>query len=117
MKSIFSEAETMNEVIAQQIDVLGSQDFPARWREQWEGTDGTATDADEVTPRRPTGDREEWPPLREAFEEFVQKYRIKRVVAGAFSEEEANAIIDLMQGMLKFRPEERLTIGEVLQSD
>ncbi|KAF6830760.1 protein kinase [Colletotrichum musicola] len=113
MKSIFSESETVDEIVAQQIDVLGLPGFPAAWRETWERN---AADADEDIPRRPTGDRETSPSLEEAFEEFVQKYRKKQERLGTFGKEETSAIVDLMRGMLKFRPEDRLTIGEVLKS-
>ncbi|KAF6805446.1 protein kinase [Colletotrichum sojae] len=112
MKFIFSESETVDESLAEQIDVLGLHDFPLAWREAWERT---AADVDEDIPRRPVGDREVWPPLEEAFEEFVQKYRRKQKRIGTFEDETA-AIMDLMRGMLKFRPEERLTMEEVLKS-
>jgi serine/threonine-protein kinase SRPK3 len=116
MKFIFSEAETQDEIVAQQIDVLGSQNFPESWRKQWE----RLAEKDEYTnggiPRQPTGDRESWPSLENAFESFVQKYRRKREAAGTFQEEETQAILELMRGMLRFRPEERLTIDEVLRS-
>lgn len=114
MKSIFSESETKDEIAAQQIDVLGidvlgSQHLPPDWRKHWEQPSKEEISMDEGIPRRPIGDRETWPPLEKAFEEFVQKYRRKR-------EEETQAIFDLMRGMLHFRPEERLTIDEVLRS-
>ena len=47
----------------------------------------------------------------------MQKYRRKREAAGTFEEEETQAILELMRGMLRFRPEERLTIDEVLRSE
>lgn len=71
---------------------------------------------DKRTPRRPTGDREAWPPLEEAIEIFVQKYRRKREAAGTLSENETQANFDLMRGMLKFRPAERWSIDQVLRS-
>lgn len=113
MKFIFSESETQDEIVAQQIDVLGYEHFPTSWRKHWE----LSTDTDEEMPRRLTGVRETWPPLSQAFEEFVQKYRRKREVSGVFGEEETQAILDLMRGMLKFRPEERLTVHQVLKSE
>jgi serine/threonine-protein kinase SRPK3 len=70
-----------------------------------------------MIPQQPTGDRETWPSLEDAFEEFVQKYRRRREAAGTFKEKETQAILDLMRSMLKFRPEERLTIDEVLKSE
>lgn len=113
MKFIFSESETVDEIAAQQIDVLGLHNFPPAWQETWERT---AADADEDIPRRPIGDRETWPPLEEAFEEFVQKYRRKQEKLGTFEKDETAAIMDLMRDMLKFRPEDRLTMEEVLRS-
>ncbi|KAL6709556.1 hypothetical protein ACN47E_001491 [Coniothyrium glycines] len=117
MKFIFSESETRDEIVAQQIDVLGAQNFPQSWRKQWE--EGPREDGVELThsiPRKPTGEREEWPPLEDAFEAFVQKYRRKRTATGVFGEEETQAILDLMRSMLRFRPEERMTIEQVLAS-
>lgn len=117
MKFIFSESETEDEIVAQQIDVLGYEHFPPSWRKHWEQSNAERTDTDEGIPRRPTGERETWPPLREAFDEFVQKYRRKRDASGVFGEEETHAILDLMREMLKFRPEERLTMDQVLRSE
>lgn len=53
----------------------------------------------------------------EEFEELVQKYRRKRERTGVFGEEETRAILELMREMLKFRPEDRLTMGQVLESE
>lgn len=115
MKFIFSESEPRDEIVAQQIDVLGIENFPESWKKQWERP-GEESKHDAI-PRQPTGDRERWPPLETAFEEFVQKYRRKREWAGTFGVEETQAILDLMRGMLRFRPEERLTIDQVLRSE
>lgn len=117
MKFIFSESETQDEIVAQQIDVLGSHNFPDSWRKQWERLGEEDRYANGVLPRQPSDDRETWPSLENAFEEFVQKYRRKREAAGSFEEEETQAILELMRGMLRFRPEERLTIDEVLRSE
>lgn len=115
MKFIFSESEPHDELVAQQIDVLGLEVFPESWKRQWERP-GKESKHD-IIPRQPTGDRERWPPLETAFEEFVQRYRRKRKWAGTFGVEETQAILDLMRGMLRYRPEERLTIDQVLRSD
>lgn len=117
MKSIFSESETQDEIVAQQIDVLGLSNFPDSWRKQWERLGEEKSDSATVIPRRPTVIRETWPNLEDAFEEFVQKYRRKRETAGTFDERETRAILELMRDMLKLRPEERLTIDEVLKSE
>lgn len=117
MKFIFSESETQDEIVAQQVDVLGASDFPDSWRKQWERLDEEGEDGYRSMPRRPTGIREIRPSLDNAFEEFVQKYRRKREAAGTFDDQEVPAILDLMRRMLRFRPEERLTIHEVLDSE
>lgn len=117
MKFIFSEAETQEEIVAQQIDVLGFSNFPGTWREHWERQSEEDEEDHKEIPRRPTGPRDAWPSLEDAFEEFVQKYRRKREAAGTFDERETQAILELMRGMLKFRPRERLTIDEVLKSE
>lgn len=117
MKFIFSESETQDEIVAQQVDVLGASDFPESWRKQCERLDEEGEDGYRSIPRRPTGIRETWPSLDNAFEEFVQKYRRKREAAGSFDDQEVPAILDLMRRMLRFRPEKRLTISEVLESE
>ncbi|KAK8016966.1 kinase domain protein [Apiospora rasikravindrae] len=119
MNFIFSETETMDEIVAQQIDVLGYQGLPLAWREHWErpNTEELVTETEVEVPRHPTGDRHSWPSLEQAFEEFVQKHRREQAVMGVFGDEETEAILDLMRGMLKFKPEERITIQEVLQSE
>lgn len=121
MKFIFTDFAGQNEVVAEQIDVLGFQTFPERWKAQWErkiegGDDISDCTADVAIPRKPTRKRTPWPCLENAFEEFVQKYRRKREAAGIFDEEETQAILELMRDMLKFRPEDRSTIDEVLRS-
>jgi len=117
MKFIFSESETQDEIVAEQIDVLGYHNFPKSWRSQWERIGKDKDRKSGAIPRQPTGDREVWPSLENAFEEFVQKYRRRQEAAGNFEEKETQAILDLMRGMLKFRPNERLTIDEVLKSE
>ena len=108
MKAIFSrEFTTEDDVTSQQLDVLGP--MPTSCWESWEERrkffDGEI--------RR----GEAWPPLDEAFEEFIQKYRRKRPSVGVFGEEETAAILNLMRRMLAVRPEERPTADEVLRSE
>lgn len=117
MKFIFSREEgAVDEIVAEQIDVLGYADFPQTWRQMWERT-CTDDEHTETIPRRPTEERETWPPLEEAFEEFIHKYRRQREHMGLFGEEEIEAILKLMRGMLRFRPEDRLTIDDVVRSE
>ncbi|KAK6949461.1 hypothetical protein Daesc_009541 [Daldinia eschscholtzii] len=110
MKAIFSsEFVTEDDVASQQIDVLGP--MPSKWWERWDERaqffEGNG---------RPKGGRQVWPPLEEAFEEGIQKYRRKRK-AGEFDKEETTAILDLIRRMLAFLPEERPSIEEVLKSE
>ena len=58
--------------------------------------------------------RDLWPSPGEVFEEFVQRSRRKGEERGVFGEER-RAIIELMRGMFRFRPEEHLTIDQVLK--
>ena len=110
MKAIFSnEFTTLDEVTAQQVDVLGP--MPPSWWERW---DERTQFFDEG--KRSLENREAWPTLEKAFEDFVQKYRRTRPNVGMFCDDEAAAILELMRGMLAFRPEERLTAEEVLRS-
>ncbi|KAI1423175.1 protein kinase [Xylaria sp. FL1777] len=117
MKPLFSDSETQDEIVAEQIDVFGFQNFPSAWREQWERKSKEEVDIDQPLPRRPAVGREVWLPLEDIFEEFVQKYRKKQEKVGIFDESETWAFLDLMRGMFKFQPEEPLTIDEVLQSE
>lgn len=111
MKAIFSsEFATPDEVVSQQIDVLGP--MPESWWNRWEER-GLFFDEDV----RPKDGRCVWPPIDEAFEEGVQKYRRRRGRVGEFDKEEAAAILGLMRRMLAFRPEDRPTAEEVLKSD
>ncbi|EGE77728.2 CMGC/SRPK protein kinase [Blastomyces dermatitidis ATCC 18188] len=110
MKAIFSsEFATVDDIISQQIDVLGP--IPSKWWERWDersqffNQDGC-----------PKERRDVWPPIDEAFEEGVQKYRRKRRV-GEFGREETVALLELMRQMLAFQPEERPTAEEVLKSE
>ncbi|KMU92026.1 hypothetical protein CIHG_09834 [Coccidioides immitis H538.4] len=64
----------------------------------------------------PREDRDVWPPIDEAFEEGIQRYRRKRGM-GVFEVDETAAILDLMRRMLAFRPEQRPTAEEILKSE
>ncbi|KAG5298934.1 protein kinase [Histoplasma capsulatum G186AR] len=111
MKAIFSaEYFTADEIISQQIDVLGP--MPSTWWEKWQGRDKFFDEN-----AQPKEGRHVWPAMNTAFEEGVQKYRQKNPNMGVFSEEESAAILDLIRRMLVFRPEQRLSIHEVLKSE
>jgi serine/threonine protein kinase len=111
MKAIFStEFVPEDEIVAQQIDVLGR--MPSEWWQRWEGR---ARFFDENGYPWESYMRNKWPPLEGSFEIGVQKWR--RKMGGEIEEEETAAFLDLMRRMLSFRPEERPTAGEVLTSD
>ncbi|QKX59470.1 uncharacterized protein TRUGW13939_06604 [Talaromyces rugulosus] len=110
MKAIFSsEYASADEVLSQQIDVLGP--MPSSWWESWEQRGQYFNKY---------GDPKEgwyvWPRIDEAFEEGVQKYRHKSSRVNEFDREETMAILDLIRRMLVFRPEDRPTAEEVLES-
>jgi hypothetical protein len=116
MKSIFSNYWiTADEITAQQIDTLGH--MPLDWWEYWDERsqffDTTTTSS---AGERPKQGRQVWPRIEDAFGDYVQKYRNKYNVGG-FDSEKTAAILDLMRRMLIFRPEERLSADEVLQSE
>ncbi|GBF66247.1 hypothetical protein TMEN_8967 [Trichophyton mentagrophytes] len=111
MKAIWScEFATPDSVTKQHIEVLGP--MPVEWWERW---DERHEYFDENG--KPTQGKEVWPPLEQAFEEGVQKYRRKIQPNGVFSEEETTTFLNLMRQMLAFRPEERPTALQVLQSE
>ncbi|PGH33914.1 CMGC protein kinase [[Emmonsia] crescens] len=112
MKAIFStEYADINRVLSQHVDLLGP--LPSSWWEHWEQRGQFF-----IENGQPKGGRGQyvWPPIDQAFEDGVQKYR-RMDGMGEFDEEETAAVLDLMRRMLAFRPEERPTIEEVLQSE
>ena len=110
MKALFSnEYVTEDEMVSQHIDVLGP--MPTSWYEHWRER-GEFFDQD----GRPKEGRDVWPKLEQAFEQGIQYYR-QRLQMGVFGEEETKAILNLIRWMLAFRPEERPTIEEVLESE
>lgn len=111
MKAIFSsDFATADEMVSQHVDVLGP--MPLSWWDGWEER-SQFFDGD----GRPKEGRHVWLPMDEAFEEGVQKYRRKSSRVDEFGGEETVAILHLMRRMLAFRPEERPTAEEVLQSE
>lgn len=74
MKAIFSsEYHSADELASQQIDILGP--VPRDWWEQWNER-GEFFDVN----GHPVEGRYVWPPIEQAFEEGVQKYRRLRQV-------------------------------------
>ncbi|TWU71525.1 hypothetical protein ED733_003219 [Metarhizium rileyi] len=109
MKSIFNASfATADEVLADMIDVLGP--LPREWSESWSGRDELFD---------PNGERRvkinTLPPIDKHFDDRVQFYRQKRNM-GLFSDEEKAALLVLLRGMLKFHPDDRLSVDDVLKS-
>lgn len=117
MKPLFSDDGDANVLIRQEIDTLGAYNFPEHWRNRFERPGEDDSWEHGTIPRRQNREMEKWPSFEEAFEAFVQKYRREWRAAEVFEEEETRAILELMRGMLKFRPEERMSIDEVLKSE
>ena len=97
-----------DEVIADQIDGLGP--LPREWWESWEAKTREFTEDG-----RPKGGREVWS-LERRFQETIQQPRIGEGTA-QMDDDESRAFKEVMNGMLPFRPEERLTSQQVLQSE
>lgn len=111
MQAIFSGEYGMEDgMISQYIDVLGP--MPRDWFDKWEGKD-KFFDSDQ----HPKKGFYHWPAMNEAFQECIQRFRHEESKMGVFSEQETSAILDLIRRMLVLKPEQRLTIEEVLQSE
>lgn len=109
MQALFSSAFYSDEKVMCQIaDTL--ENMPPSWLQKWEGR-GDYFDDNGL----PKNGRYVWPKMKEAFEERGQQFR-REDKMGEFDQEETAAILELMTEMLRFRPEERPTIEQVLES-
>ncbi|PWY95987.1 kinase-like protein, partial [Aspergillus sclerotioniger CBS 115572] len=103
MKPIFSnEFIPHAQIVAQHVDVLGQMPGECKYFDE----DGGPTDSYRA---------KKWPPLEESFEIDIQKWR--RKWRGEIKKDEKKAFLDLIRRMLMFRPEDRLTAEDVLQSE
>lgn len=109
MKAVFNaEWATQDDLTAQHVDALGP--LPPRWWGSWQARseyfheDGSPTQGRWIKPR-----------LDQTFEDAVQKYR-KEDGMGEFGDAEKTAILELMQAMFAFRPEDRPSVEDVLKS-
>lgn len=110
MQALFSSAFYSDaKVMCQIADTLGP--LPADWEEKWENRSEFFNDEG-----APKDGRYVWPRLDQAFEERVQQFR-REDDMDVFSDEESAAILNMMMEMLKFKPEDRFTIKQVLESD
>lgn len=98
-----------NLLIYDYTEVLGN--LPPEWWERWEGRsewfdeDGNIKDKDD-------------PPktLTDRLEEWIQKPR-RNAGMETMGHEEKEAFLDLVRSMLKYRPHERISANEVLESE
>jgi hypothetical protein len=110
MQALFSSAFcTDEEVLCQMVDTLGP--MPIDWLRRWEGGMEFFNEEGE-----PIASRHNWPKIEQAFEERVQNFRREDGV-DVFCRDEAAAIVNMMRQMLRYRPEERLTVDQVLKSE
>ncbi|KAF2227267.1 protein kinase [Elsinoe ampelina] len=117
MKTLFAEMEPPDEIVAEQIEVLGADGFPKEWQEKFDSPVVLGVGEGQAFPRRPGGEREVWPTLEEAFESSVQNYRKDEKNIGLIGVEEKEAILRLLRRMLVFKPNERISASEVLASE
>ncbi|KAF4952574.1 hypothetical protein FGADI_6645 [Fusarium gaditjirri] len=94
-----------DEVIADQVDALGP--LPQEWWEKWETRTNVFTEDGQ-----PKGGRKLWP-LQKRFDVIIQRGK----ETAKLDDEESRAFLDMIKGMLRFRPEERMTADQVLRSE
>lgn len=111
MKALFSIEHVPNdEILAQYFDVLGS--MPSEWWTRW---DGRGQFYDENGRPKESYVENMWPPLEEAFDNGVQKWRRRH--GSEMPRDEIKPFLGLTRRMLAFRPEDRITVDEVLRSE
>ncbi|KAF5685783.1 kinase domain-containing protein [Fusarium circinatum] len=94
-----------DEVIADQVDALGP--LPPEWWEKWETRTNVLTEDGQRK-----GGVETWP-LQKRFNLTIQREKKTEKL----DDEESCAFLDMTKGMLRFRPEERMTADRVLRSE
>lgn len=110
-KTMFSSSwATEDEVACQHIDVLGP--MPSEWWPRWEERSQFFSEDGQLTEFHQSN---KWPSLEELFEDCVQKRRRRK--GSVVGEEEKEAFLNLIRRILVFRPEDRPTANEVLQSE
>ncbi|KAK5632765.1 hypothetical protein RRF57_008479 [Xylaria bambusicola] len=114
---LFVTACAGNEIVAQQLDVLGNHFFPSHWARVWCRTGSDVGHPKPRPIRRPIGPRITRPPLQVTWEALVEERERKQEKLGAFGEDERRAFLALIRGMLRFNPKERFTLEEVMGSE
>lgn len=99
---------TEDDITCEQVDAFGM--LPPEWWRKWDAGRHWYTEAGSPTNGRPVRS------LEDRFEDSIQKPRRDEKLA-AFDQEESTAILTMMRPMLSFKPEDRPTIQQVLESD
>lgn len=99
---------THDDISSQQVDVLGP--LPPEWWDGWEARQEYFDDTG-----RPIKGRFVVPSLEDCFEREIQESRQKNGV-GQFGNEETAALLRMLRLMLAFKPEERATAANILDS-
>lgn len=103
MKPLFSDFHfSLSELAGEQINSLGYDTLPRRWRAIWESE---PTDEDDEMTRKSTADVEEgWPPPLPVAWEETQRYRNEEPLVGKSQEDESQAILELLHENALLRP-------------
>lgn len=102
---------TEDDVTAQHVDALGP--LPEEWWEKWAGWNKYFTEPGATG--RPIEGRWVWS-LEERFEEWVQKLRREEGMA-TVDDREREAFFKMLRLMLKFKPGDRPTARQVLETE
>ncbi|KAM7204865.1 Serine/threonine-protein kinase [Rhypophila sp. PSN 637] len=98
-----------DEITAQQIELQGR--MPDEWWRKWEERDEWFHE--DGTPKTPECDNWDW---NRRFKQWLQEPRERRGL-GTPDEEEKLAFLELLQWMLRWKPEERPTAEQVLETN
>jgi hypothetical protein len=103
---------TEDDVTAQWVDVVGS--LPAEWWEKWEAWPKYFTGVGPAG--QPIEGRWMWS-LDRRYEEWVQKPRSEQKGMGTMDAREREAFFAMMRWMLAFKPGDRPSAKEVLETE
>lgn len=94
-------------MICEQVDALGI--LSSEWWAKWDARQRVFHENGEPKYRKPFRSWED------RFEDSVQEPQTQEAGMAVFDVEEKLAIFELLQAMLRFRPEERITARQVLE--
>ncbi|KAM3468115.1 hypothetical protein MY5147_008255 [Beauveria neobassiana] len=110
MQPLFSSAFYSSDAVRCQIvDQLGP--MPVEWFQKWLGRSNFFDERGQ-----PVDGRRPWPGMAQATENCVQSFR-RQDGMGVFCDEELAALLDLVKKMLAYRPEQRPTLQQILESE